>query len=386
MVLKGYTRFLNNDTYMKLIQKERLASLDILRGADMFLLLFIGPVVKKIFGVCPGRPSWLTGQFHHVSWEGFAMWDIIMPLFLFMSGITIPFSMARYKTGLRPDRAFYLKLLRRFCLLFALGWIVQGNLLSFDWKMFTPYSNTLQTIAVGYLITALLFVNLSFRWQVVACVLLAAAYWIAFACTGMNLDPQTNIAMTIDNTVLGSHRAGVIWDAEGLWHFNLKYQYTWILSSLNFSVTVMLGCFAGQMLKNEEYTPARRAAILAGIGICLIAIGQIISPIFPIIKKIWSTSMTLYSGGICMLLIALTFYIVDVRGWGKGLNWLKIYGMNAITAYMIGMVIKFTSVSESILHGFSSLECYPVLIELANVSILFGILYLLYRNRIFLKV
>jgi predicted acyltransferase len=87
-----------------------------------------------------------------------------------------------------------------------------------------------------------------------------------------------------------------------------------------------------------------------------------------------------------MLLIALTFYIVDVRGWGKGLNWLKIYGMNAITAYMIGMVIKFTSVSESLLHGFSSLECYPVMIELANVSILFGILYILYRNRIFLKV
>lgn len=364
----------------------RLASLDILRGADMFLLLFIGPVAKKIFEVCPGIPSWITSQFHHVSWEGFAMWDIIMPLFLFMSGITIPFSMAKYKTGLRPDKAFYLKLLKRFCLLFAFGWIVQGNLLSFDWKMFTPYSNTLQTIAVGYLVTVLLFVNLSFKWQLVACILMFAAYWTAFACTGMNLDPLSNIAMLVDKTLLGAHRAGVIWDADGLWHFNPKYQYTWILSSFNFSVSVMLGCFAGQVIRNEKYQKSRRALILAAIGASLIVFGQVISPIFPIIKKIWSSSMTIYAGGICTILIAATYYVVDVKGWDRGLNWLKIYGMNAITAYMIGMVIKFTSVSQSLLHGFSNLDWYPVLIELANVSILFVILYILYRNKVFLKV
>ena len=378
------------------MKKDRLASLDILRGADMFLLLFLGPVLRSVCRLCPDGTAWLSAQLQHVSWEGFVAWDIIMPLFLFMSGITIPFSMAKYKAGLKPDgtvqaglrpgRAFYLKLLRRYCLLFLLGWIVQGNLLEFDWKLFHPYANTLQAIAVGYVVTALLFVHLDTKWQVVAGAVLFAAYWIAFAATGMNLDGQDNIAMVIDKAVLGSHRDGVKWAADGTWRFRTSYQYTWIRSSLNFAVTVLLGCFAGQMLRSEKRSPARRAGLVALAGAALIAAGLAISPLFPIIKKIWSSSMTLYSGGICFLLLALTYYIVDVRGWHKGLDWLKIYGMNAITAYCIGEVVRFTSVSESLLHGFSTFSWYPVLIAFADASILFGILYLMYKNKVFLKV
>lgn len=189
-----------------------------------------------------------------------------MPLFLFMSGITIPFSMAQYREDARPDGKFYLKLLRRFIVLFVLGWIVQGNLLLWDWKMFHPFANTLQAIAVGYVITALTFVYLKPRWQIVVCVLLFAAYWIAFARTGMNLDPQGNVAMTIDKAVLGSHRDGVAWADDGSWRFMKRYQYTWILSSLNFAVTVLLGCFAGQMLRSAKRTPERRAVTVAVIG------------------------------------------------------------------------------------------------------------------------
>ncbi|MBR5700559.1 MAG: DUF5009 domain-containing protein, partial [Bacteroidales bacterium] len=305
---------------------------------------------------------------------------------LFMSGITIPFSMARYKEGIRPDGKFYLKLVKRFCLLFLLGWIVQGNLLEFSWKLFHPFTNTLQAIAVGYVVAALLFVHCKPRWQIVAAVVLFAAYWIAFACTGMNLDPQDNIAMTIDKAVLGSHRDGVKWLADGAWRFRKSYQYTWILSSLNFAVTVLLGCFAGELLKRDKTAPGRRAMWMAVVGAALVAAGLAISPLFPIIKKIWSSSMTLFSGGICFLLIALTYYLVDVRGWHKGADWLKIYGMNAITAYCIGEVIKFTSVSESLLHGFSGLGCYPVILAFADASILLGILLVMYKQKVFLKV
>ena len=365
---------------------KRLASLDILRGADMFLLLFMGPVVRAFCKVYPDGTVWLSHQFQHVGWEGFVLWDIIMPLFLFMSGITIPFSMAKYKNGLKPDGKFYLKLLKRFCLLFLLGWLVQGNLLDFSWKAFHPYANTLQAIAVGYVVAALLFVHFGFRWQIVAGLVLFAAYWIAFACTGMNLDGQGNIAMVIDKAVLGPHRDGVKWLADGTWRFRTGYQYTWILSSLNFAVTVLLGCFAGQMLRCEKRSPAGRAGLVAIVGLALVAAGLAVSPYFPIIKKIWSSSMTLYSGGICFLLVALTYYIVDVREWHKGLDWLKIYGMNAITAYCIGEMISFTSVSESLLHGLAGLGWYPVIIAFANASILFGILYVMYKNKVFLKV
>ena len=96
--------------------------------------------------------------------------------------------------------------------------------------------------------------------------------------------------------------------------------------------------------------------------------------------------MTLFSGGICFLLVALTYYLVDVRGWHKGADWLKIYGMNAITAYCVGEAVKFTSVSESFLHGFSGMTWYPVLIAFADAAILFGLLFLMYRRKVFLKV
>ena len=80
----------------------------------MFLLLFLGPVLRAFCKVFPDGTAWLSSQLQHSSWEGFVLWDIIMPLFLFMSGITIPFSMAKYKTLTRPDGNFYRKILKRF--------------------------------------------------------------------------------------------------------------------------------------------------------------------------------------------------------------------------------------------------------------------------------
>lgn len=352
--------------------KERLESLDILRGADMFLLLFLGPVLRSVCKLYPDALGWLSRQLQHVAWDGFVIWDIIMPLFLFMSGITIPFSMAQYREGARPDGKFYLKLLRRFIVLFVLGWIVQGNLLLWDWKVFHPFANTLQAIAVGYVITALTFVYLKPRWQIVVCVLLFAAYWIAFAGTGMNLDPQENVAMTIDKAVLGSHRDGVAWADDGSWRFMKRYQYTWILSSLNFAVTVLLGCFAGQILRSGKRTPERRAVTVAVIGAAMVAAGLLLSPVFPIIKKIWSSTMTLYSGGICFLLTGLTYYLVDVKKWGKGLSWLKIYGMNAITAYFVGELLHIDS---------------PALwVTLLKASGLLVLLLVMYKKRWYIKV
>ena len=357
----------------------------------MFLLLFMGPVLRAVAKAF--EFSGMDDQLKHVKWEGFATWDIIMPLFLFLSGVTIPFSLAKYKNGLHPDKQFYLKLLKRFCMLFFLGWIVQGNLLTFEWRLFHPFANTLQAIAVGYVVATLLFVHLKLKWQISVGIALFAAYWIAFACTGMNLDPQENVAMSIDKTILGSHRDGVawaidsdVWTAEGPWRFRKSYEYTWILSSLNFAVTVLLGCFAGQVIRSEKYQLSKRALILALIGSVLVAAGLILDPVFPIIKKIWSSTFTLYSGGLCFLLTALTYYIVDVKGWSKGLSWLKIYGMNAILAYCVGEVINFTSVSASLLVGFEGTTYYPILIAFSNASILFAILWIMYKNKRYLKV
>lgn len=367
---------------------KRLASLDILRGFDLWLLLMFGPVAHALMHA-DSSPVWnfLRVGTEHAQWIGFTVWDIIMPLFIFMSGVTIPFSNAKYKTGLKPGKAFYFRLLKRFALLFFLGWIVQGNLLKLDFKQFHPYANTLQTIAVGYVVSAIVYVLFNTKKQVAVCAAFFAAYLLAFVFSGMNLDPQQNIAMLIDKAVLGSHRDGVLWAADGSWSYNTYYKYTWILSSLNFVVTAMLGCFAGEILKYKG-DKAKAALNLAVFGAILVVAGLAMSPFFPIIKKIWSSSMTLFSGGICALLLAGTFFLVDVKGYQRGIGWLKYFGMNSIAAYCIGEIVVFDSVANSLLFGLEKWLgiYYPVLIAFAGTMILFFVLRLMYKNKIFLKV
>jgi predicted acyltransferase len=108
----------------------------------------------------------------------------------------------------------------------------------------------------------------------------------------------------------------------------------------------------------------------------------------PIIKHIWTSSMTLFSSGICFLLMALFYYLVDYKNYGKYLNWLKIYGMNSILAYMLYELINFSSISQSLFHGIEQFlgDYYQVLIRLGNVSISFFILWMMYKKRMFLKV
>lgn len=145
---------------------QRLASLDILRGFDLFLLVFLQPVLVSL-GACVDSSvmNAVLYQFDHEVWEGFRFWDLVMPLFLFMTGVSMPFSFSKYER-VESRRFIYKKVLRRFVILFLLGMVVQGNLLGLDLKYIRLYSNTLQAIAAGYLIAALIQLNFSLkgRW------------------------------------------------------------------------------------------------------------------------------------------------------------------------------------------------------------------------------
>ena len=368
----------------------RLKSLDILRGFDLWLLFFFGPLIHTLCSITEGPVrDFFFVQCEHVEWSGFTVWDIIMPLFIFMSGITIPFSMAKYREGEKPGWPFWKKLLKRFAILVFLGWIVQGNLLLFDFSQWHPFANTLQAIAVAYFVSAVAYAYGGEKAQIVVGSLFFAGYFAVFAILGqLSPDMNENVAMWVDKALLGSHRDGVIWSDDGSWIFDERYTYTWILSSLNFVVTAILGSLTGHFLRNSKHTPSRKALYLAISGVVLILCGLALGEVFPIIKKIWSSSMTLFSGGICCLLMALSYYIVDVRGRWRGLEWLEFYGKNSILAYCIGEIIRFTSISESLLYGLKPivLEWYPFIITLANVAILFFILRHLYRQGVFLKV
>lgn len=154
-----------------------------------------------------------------------------------------------------------------------------------------------------------------------------------------------------DQLVLGRFRDGVYWNADGSWSFSDHYKYTWIWSSLTFGVTVMLGAFAGQIIKNGSTNRAKVVKQLLLIGLALIGASLLWSLQMPVIKRLWTCSMTLLAGGYSFLLMALFYYWVDYCGNTKGLNWLKIYGMNSITAYILGEVVNFRSIANSVSYG-----------------------------------
>lgn len=366
---------------------ERLASLDILRGFDLFMLVFFQPVFVELAQHWAHIPvfGFLLNQFDHEQWVGFRAWDLVMPLFLFMVGAAMPFSFEKFKSD--PNKsAIYKKIIRRFIILFILGMVVQGNLLKLDLLQIRFYSNTLQAIAAGYLIAAIFQLHLSTRNQYVATAALLIGYWAFLSFLG-DFTPEGNFAEKIDQLVLGKFRDGVSYSPDGTWQFNPKYSYTWILSSMTFGVTVMLGVFAGKTMKNG--TDKRKNSLYLLIwGIALIVGGLLLGLQTPIIKKIWSSSMTLYSGGLCFLLMALFYYVIDYKKKSKGLEWLKIYGMNSIIAYTLGMVVNFRSVANSVLFGFERFlgDYYQALLTFANFLILFFILHFMYTAKVFVKI
>lgn len=140
----------------------------------------------------------------------------------------------------------------------------------------------------------------------------------------------------IDRVVLGRWRDGASLDENGAVVFPAWYTYTWIWSSLNFGVTVMTGVFAGQILKSRiRETKKMKRLLLIGVG--MVAAGWLWHLQMPVIKRIWTSSMVLVSGGYCFLLMALFYYLTDYRRWRKGTGWLRVIGMNSIVAYLLSV-------------------------------------------------
>lgn len=378
---------------MKTAVHQRLESLDVLRGFDLFMLVGLEVALHHLSSAVntPTFDSFMW-CFSHVEWEGFSPWDLVMPLFMFMSGITIPFALSRYKDA--QDRSLvYKRIFKRVVLLWIFGMMCQGNLLALNPDRLYLYSNTLQTIAMGYLISSLLYLHTRIRTQVIAAIVLLLGFWEAMEFItyngygGGNYSPDGNLAEGLERTILGRFRDGASF-VNGEVIFSERYRYTWILSSLNFGVTVLTGVFAGHILKNKHLLPMKRLSYLIIIGISMVAVGWIWDIWHPVIKKIWTSSMVLVSSGYCFLLMALFYYLIDYKGYCKYTTWLKVYGMNSIVAYMLAMCINFSCISRSVFHGLAQYigDYYQVLIALSNAAIIYFILWCLYKKQLFLRV
>ena len=362
---------------------ERLAAIDVLRGFDMFFLVGAGDILRRFFEAFHSDSvSGILYQLDHAEWTGFTAWDIIMPLFLFTSGLSMPFSFSKFlKREGHTKAGLYLKIMKRFLLLFLLGWIAQGRLLDLTLDTFHVYCNTLHAIAFGYLITALITLNLhSFKAQLGVGAGLLLAYWTCLTFIPVPgfgagvFTPDGNPAIHIDHAVFGRFDDGT--------------QYTWLLTGLAFGATVISGYFAGRLLK-MPLSPERKLMWLSLTGIILIAGGLLWGLQMPVIKKIWSPSMVLLSSGICYLLLALSFLLTDklkLNGWW--VTGLRIFGLNSIAAYMLHTTFGLNRIAGLLLHGFEQYtgDFYPFVVALGEFGILSFIIRHMYRYGIFLKI
>jgi len=362
------------------VPSQRIMSVDALRGFDMFWIAGGQAFVMEFFKLFSNPlPPWLERHFDHVEWEGFVGWDLIMPLFLFIVGVAMPFSIGKRLARGDTRSSIYKKVIYRVVLLWVLGMVAQGHLLSFDLNTLQFYSNTLQSIAAGYLIATIALVELPVRWQAGLAGALLVVYWALMALVPVPghgagvLTPDGNLAIYIDKTLLG--------------HFQDGTPYTWILSSLGFGATVLMGVLSGHLLRSK-LPGNRKALVLAGSGLACLVGGWLWSFAFPIIKHIWTSSMVLWSGGWCLLLLALFYWVIDVLGYRRWAFFFIVIGMNAIVAYMAPDIIPFSKISKTLFEGLSKhLGMFgPVLVAFGTLGVLWLGLYYLYRNRTFVRI
>jgi predicted acyltransferase len=361
-------------------QEERLLSIDALRGFDMFLIVGGGAIITELLKA-PRSPALepLLAQTDHVPWEGFVFWDLIMPLFLFIVGVVMPFSFAKRLQRGDSKKQIMLHVLKRSAILFVLGIIVQGRLLTFDLHKLHIYCNTLQAIAAGYLGSSVLLLFTNKKQQAAATAALLLIFWAAMALIPFGghpagtLLPDANFALHIDNLVLGRFGDGT--------------PYTWVFSSLTFICSVMLGVFAGHILRSDA-EKMRKFGILVAAGAACLVVSLAWDQVFPIIKHIWTSSFVLFAGGLSFILLALFYLVIDVWNIRKWSLPFVVIGANAIAVYTAFHVFDFRRLADSLvggLHQFLGTWYTPVQ-ALTAFALVWGILYYMYRKKTFIKI
>lgn len=359
---------------------QRIMSIDALRGFDMLMIIFLDHFFRNLHrGVDHPVTGFLANQFTHPEWYGFHAYDVIMPLFLFVVGAVIPYSLSNIQKKSSDLGPVYKRLGRRFVILFVLGWIVQGHLLDLDPQTFAVFSNTLQAIAVGYVFSCLAYIYLSKKSRYLLFVLCLVAYALILTVPhvpGLGRSvilPDQNFPIWFDRWVMGG------WD-DGT-------QYSWLLTGLGFTATTLSGLFAGEIIKEGVSRP-RVARTLLIYGVIGVVLGLVWGIWHPIVKKLWTSSFVLLLSGICFLLLALFYWIIDVKGYHRWAFPLKVIGMNAITAYVLSHVIDFKAISEYVIYGLEQYmpALYPALTSVAGFGILYALLWYMYKNKTFVKV
>ncbi len=366
-------------------QKSRLLSLDVFRG-----ITIAGMIVVNT----PGNNETYT-QLDHSAWNGCTLTDLVFPFFLFIVGVSLVFSLSK-RLERDGGKGLAAQIFKRTLILYAFGMVL--NAIPNYHPSTIRILGVLQRIALCYCFASFLFIKTTLRTQIALAASALVGYWLImthFPVPGYGagiLTKEGSLASWLDRLVLGAHtyRQGV-YDPEG------------ILSTLPSLVTTLLGIFTGLWLKSKNTEQARAADLVTG-GAAFILAGGLWNLAFPINKALWTSSYVLLAGGLALWLLALCYWLIEVKGrkaWAKPF---EIFGINAIAAYMLPIfLLKFLVLYKLPVPGGEPIQLrificdhvFGTWLSPLNASAAFAFSYmglwlaffwLLYRKNVFIKI
>lgn len=372
-----------NSTLKGVPVSKRLYSLDALRGFDMFWIMGAGGVFSQLAKITDS-PIWegIANQLSHPAWNGFTMYDLIFPLFLFMAGVSTPFSINSQRKRGKSRNQLLLRVIRRGLTLVALG-IVYNNGLKLLPLEEIRIPSVLGRIGLAYMFANIIYLYADKKFQYIWFVGILLGYWLILKFTSApgfalgDLTMEGNFASYIDRLIIPGKLHKGIHDPEGL------------IATIPAICTGLLGIFTGNLLRSDKFAPARKALIMAVAGLILLGLAQLWNLDFPINKNLWSSSFVLHTGGISLLFMSLFYYIIDVLGYTRWAFFFKVIGMNSILIYISGRFINWGYTTNALFEWLGQLFGEPysvVVLGICAIMVKWMFLYLLYKKKIFLRV
>ena len=363
---------------------QRLVSLDVFRGITIAGMVLVNN---------PGTWQHIYWPLRHAEWDGWTPTDLVFPFFLFIVGVAIPLAFGNRLESGRSTRDLYVKIVKRTLIIFGIGLFL--NAFPYFGLSDLRIPGVLQRIAVCYFFASIIFLNTRVAAQVAITIGLLLFYWILVSLVPApgyaagDLTKEGSLPSFVDRVVFGPNHVwqqAKVYDPEGL------------LSTIPAIATAMIGVLTGSWLRTEKTRYEKAAGMFVAGAVC-VAIGWGWNSFFPINKALWTSSYTLFTGGLALQFLALCYWLIDIKAYRKWAKPFEVFGMNAIALYVgAGLMAELFGVIRiqgTPLGGWIYRNAFASWASPVNASLAFAIsfvlvwlllMWILYRRRIFLKV
>ena len=363
---------------------KRLLSLDTLRGFDMLFIMGLAPLIVTICSFFPGGADCaIARNMDHVEWNGLLHHDTIFPLFLFIAGISWPFSFSKQKENGRSSGKIFLRVLRRGFALVALGLVFNG-LFNLDLQHIR-FDSVLARIGLAWMFAAIIFMFVKKNsWRAVIAAVLLFGYWGLLQIPAPDYPAEGSMSRL--GNIVGY--VGRVLAPDHLYERG-EFDPEGLLSTFPAIVTAMLGMFTGEYVRSQKHSGEKKTLFMFAAAAAMLVAGLLWSTVFPINKKLWTSTFVLVVGAYSLAMFALFYWLIDVKGWKGWTRFFEVVGLNSITIYMAQRIISFSGINEFFLGGLAGLcpqLIGQLILNIGYMAVCWLFLYFLYKKRVFLKV